>query len=145
MAPSELPLVSKIRLPRGTSDADDHFAIGLVGFHRLVRLANFVELKDSSRFCFVDSSGRFIYDGLQRNVPDWKVRSAEYKAAKKCEVNSARHLNQRIKAIHGIKTTEPSCKAHTSAPPEHAKRIHECGVADKIEDGVDPFPFSDSL
>jgi hypothetical protein len=110
-----------------------------------VRLANFVELKDASRFCLVDSSGHFIYDGLERNVRNWKVRSAENKTAKEREVNSAWHLKQRIKAIHGIQTPQPSCQAHASAPPEHPKRIHEGAVADKIEDGVDPLAFGDSL
>src|SRR5260221_14191621 len=80
---SELAPVNKFRPPRATSDANDHFAIGLVGFHRLVCLANIVELKDSGRFRLIDSCGRFIHDGLQRNVRDWKVRRAEYKAAKK--------------------------------------------------------------
>ena len=130
--------------PKRLLDANHHFAIGLVRFHRLACLANIVELKDASRFGLIDSSGRFIHDGLKRNVRDWKVWSAEYKAAKKCEVNSARHLKQRVEVIHGIETTEPSREAHTATPPQHGKRIHECGVPDKIEDGIDPFAFRDS-
>jgi hypothetical protein len=82
--------------PKRLSDANRHFAIGLVRFHCLVCLTNIVELKDASRFGLIDSSGRFIHDGLKRNVRDWKVWSAEYKAAKKCEVNSARHLKQSV-------------------------------------------------
>jgi len=100
--------------PKRLLDANYHFAIGLVRFHRLACLANIVESKDASRFGLIDSSGRFIHDGLKRNVRDWKVWSAEYKAAKKCEVKSARHLKQRVEVIHGIETTEPSREAHTA-------------------------------
>jgi hypothetical protein len=46
------------------SDANYHFAIGLVGFHRLVCLANIVEPKDSSWLRFIDTGGRFIDDVL---------------------------------------------------------------------------------
>jgi len=85
------------------SYSNDHFTIGLVGFHRLMRLANIVESENPSRFCFVDACRHFIHDRLERNIRDWKVWSAEYKAAKESEVNSARHLQQRIEIIHRIK------------------------------------------
>ena len=69
----------------------------------------------------------------------------EDKASKEREVHSARHLKQRVEVIHGLKTTEPSGKAHPSTSSEHPKRIHKGAVADKIEDGVDLFSFRDSF
>src|SRR6516165_5412397 len=110
-----------------------------------MRLANLVELKDSGGLCLIDPSGCLIHDGLKRNVRDWKLRSTENKAAKKGEVNSAWHLKQRVEGIHRIKATEPSRKAHTSTSAQHAKRIHEGGVAYKIQHRVNLFSFRNNL
>jgi|SRR5580704_10759196 hypothetical protein len=67
------------------------------------------------------------------------------KLAKKGEVNSAWHLEQWVEVVHRIDSTEPSRKAHASTFAQHAKRIHERGVADKIQHRVNPFSLRNQL
>src|SRR5215469_11790795 len=103
-----------------------------------MRLADFVESKDPGGLGFINAGSHFTYNGLKRDVRNRKLRSTEYKAAKKREINPAWHLKQRVEVIHWIKATEPPGKAHTPTSAQHPKRIHEGGVADQIQDRVNP-------
>src|SRR5258708_6501273 len=90
--PTQETLTPNRVVAMSSSYADNHFAIRLVGFHRLMGLANILKSEDPSRLGFVNAGRCFIYDRLKWNIGDGKIRSAEHKAAKKSEMNSARHL-----------------------------------------------------
>src|SRR5262249_3613099 len=82
-----------------------------------------------------------ISDFLHRNFRNGKLRSAKDEATEKCEVDPARHLQQRIEIVKWIKPPKPPRQAHPTSATKYPQRVHECHVANQIEDGVDLLAF----
>jgi hypothetical protein len=110
-----------------------------------MRFPNVFKAKYSGWFCFTATGGHLIGDGLERNIGQRKPRIAEHKTAKEAEVDTARHLQQRVEVGHRIKPSQKARQAGAPTPSKHREGIQNCAVADEIENGVDPFSFSNAL
>jgi hypothetical protein len=122
-----------------------HFATGLVRFHHPVRFPNILEAEHSRWFRFIATSGHLIGDGLKWNIRQREARFAEHKTAEEAEVDTARHLQQRVEVGHRIKPSQKARQAGAPTPSKHGEGIQDRAVADQVENGVDPFPFGDAL
>src|SRR5262249_31364246 len=104
-----------------TSDAYDHLPAGLIRFHRLVSITDIVKLEDLGGLRLENAFHRLINDFLHGDVRNRKLRRAKYEASEKCEVDSAGHLQQRVKVLDGVKSSQPAREAHAASATKHAQ------------------------
>src|SRR5262249_2427352 len=100
-----------------------------------------VEFEHLGRPGFVNSLRCLIYYFLHGNVRNRKLRGAKDEATEKCEVDPARHLQQRIEIVNWIKTPEPARQAHPTSATKHPQGVHKCRVSHQIKNGVDLLAF----
>jgi hypothetical protein len=110
-----------------------------------MRFPNVFKAKHSGRFCFIAASGHLIGDGLERNIRQRKAWVAEPKTDKEAEMDTARHLQQRVEVAHRSKPSEKARQTGAPTRPKHREGIQNRAVANEIAYGVDPFPFSNAL
>src|SRR5262249_39552443 len=104
-----------------SSDAYDHLPADLIRFHRFVSIANIVKLEDLGGLRLENAFRRLINNFLHGDVRNRKLRRAKYKASKKREEDSAGHLQQRIKVVDGVESSQPAREAHAASATKHAQ------------------------
>src|SRR5262245_22413556 len=87
---------------------DHHLATGLVGLHDAVSFLDLVETEDSRRFDVEPACCGVRRDLAKRDVGEWEAWRTEHKASKECQVDAARHLQQRIEISDGIQPAQPA-------------------------------------
>src|SRR5205823_13572890 len=127
------------------SDKHNHFATGLVRLHHPMRFPNILKAKYAGWFRLIATSGHLISDGLKWNIRQRKARFPEHKTAKEAEVDTARHLQQRVEVGHRSKPSQKARQARAPASSQHGEGIQDCAVPDEIENGVNALPFGDAL
>src|SRR6266446_775889 len=102
-----------------------------------MRSLDFIESKDSDRFCLIAAGRHPIDNSLERNVGQRKSGQAEHETAKKTEMHAARHLEQRVKGRDRSKTTQEPGQAYAAIAARHGQRIQDRAVANQVQYGVD--------
>src|SRR5258708_24956947 len=78
------------------SNRDDDLAVGVIALQQAMGLDDLFKAEHARGSGEIVARFHAIDDGLQRHVVDRKSRHAEYKTAEEAEVDSARHLAERI-------------------------------------------------
>src|SRR5262249_27897429 len=124
---------------------DNHLAAGFVGLHHAMRLTNLLEAKDPGWLRLELTLRDLLCDVLQGHVRERKPRCPEDEAAEEGEIDTTRHLQQRVEIRDRRKTAQPTGKAGASTPTEHVEAVENGAVADEIEHGVELLCFRDAL
>src|SRR3989442_1755821 len=80
-----------------------------------------------------------------RNKWRREARRAEHKTTEEREVDTTRHLQQRVEVLDRRESPQPTCEARAAASAQHGKGIEDGAVADKIEHRVELFGLGDAL
>src|SRR5215813_5921912 len=124
---------------------DDHLAASLVGLHDAVSLTDLVEPEDPGRLD-VEPAGRSVRSNLlKRHIRERKAWSAEHEAAEESQIDTARHLQQRVEVGNWIEAAEPAGKTGTAATAKHGERVERDAVAYQVEHRIDLLCVGDML
>src|SRR5438445_9915146 len=110
-----------------------------------MRFAYLLEAKHAGRLGLEPASRQWWRNCLQRNVGQREARRAEHKTTEEREVDTTRHLQQRVEVLDRREPPQPTCEARTAASAQHGKGIEDGAVADKIEHRVELFGLGDAL
>src|SRR5262245_6890790 len=123
----------------------DHLSIGLIRLHDAMRLADLLEPEDARRLD-IEPAGRSVRSNLlKRHIRERKAWSAEHEAAEESQIDTARHLQQRVEVGNWIEAAEPAGKTGTAATAKHGERVERDAVAHQVEHRIDLLCVGDML
>src|SRR5262245_4162960 len=123
----------------------DHLSIGLIRLHDAMRLADLLEPEDARRLD-IEPAGRSVRSNLlKRHIRERKAWSAEHEAAEESQIDTARHLQQRVEVGNWIEAAEPAGKTGTAATAKHGERVERDAVAYQVEHRIDLLCVGDML
>ena len=123
----------------------DHLSAGFIRLHDAVGLLDIFEAEHSCWLRPVTACLHIGRNTLQRNVRQGEARLPEHEAAEEGQVDTARHLQQRIEVGDRREAAQPTGQASASAPAQHGEGIEDGAVADQVEHGVDLPGLRDSF
>src|SRR5271165_2679702 len=94
---------------------DHHLSAGLVRLHGPMRLADLLEAEDARRLRLEAARRHVLGDLLQWDVGKREARGAEHEAAEEGQVNTARHLQERVEVGDRREPAQPAGEAGASA------------------------------
>src|SRR5258708_10163535 len=124
---------------------NDHLSAGLVRFHHTMGFANFVETKHSGRLRVESAGGNVFGDLLKRHVGKWKTRRAEHETAEERQVDTARHLEERVEIDNRIEPAQPARETGAAPSPQHCEGVEHGAVTDEVEYRIELLRFGDAL
>src|SRR5262245_42571495 len=110
-----------------------------------MRLADLLEAEYARRLCFETACGHLLREFLKRHVGQREARSSEHETAEESEIDTARHLQERIEVFDRCEPTQPACEAGAATAAQHDEGIEDGTVADKIEHRVELLSLGDAL
>src|SRR5262249_53482999 len=123
----------------------DHLSAGLVGLHDAVSFTDLVEAEDSDRLD-VEPTGRGLGgDLLKGHVREREARRTEDEAAEEGQIDTARHLQQRVEVGDGIETAEPAGETGAAGAEKHREGVEHDAVAHQVEHRIDLLRLRDML
>src|SRR5262245_13790236 len=110
-----------------------------------MRLTDLLEAENPGWLRPEPPGGHLFGNLLERNIGQWKLRSAEHRAAKLAQANAAGHLKERVEIGNRRQTAKPARQAGATTPAQHVEGIENGAVADKVQHRIELLGFSNSL
>src|SRR5207253_7620393 len=88
-----------------------------------MRFADLLEAKHAGRLGLEPARRHLLRNFLQRHVGQREARRAEHKTTEEREVDTTRHLQQRVEVLDRREPPQPTREAPTAASAQHGKGI----------------------
>src|SRR5262249_53217355 len=139
-----VPAARLVAARPSSSVNDDHLASGFIGLHHTMGFADLLETEDSRGFRLVAAGRDVSRDALERDVGQREARCAEYEAAEKCQVNTARHLQKQVEISNRRQSPKEAGKAGSTAPSQHVEGVKNGAVSDQVEHRIELLGLGDA-